>query len=120
MHRDYQVDPGLYSLATYLGCQLLSAALEQNGGRTDKAALIKALRAGTLVDSPRGTVRFDDYGNAIGNSFIRRIDLKDGKLVDTIVKTYPAVSQFWTYDPQWFLAQPVYSRDYPPAKNLEP
>jgi branched-chain amino acid transport system substrate-binding protein len=120
MRRDYQVDPGLYSLATYLGCQLLAVALEQNGGRTDKAALIKALRASALADSPRGPVRLDDFGNAIGNSFIRRIDLKDGKLVDTIVKTYPAVSQFWTYDPQWFLAQPVYSRDYPPAKNLEP
>jgi branched-chain amino acid transport system substrate-binding protein len=120
MRRDYQVDPGLYSLATYLGCQLLSSALEQTGGRTDKALLMKTLRASSLADSPRGPIRFDDYGNAIGNSFIRRIDLKNGKLVDTIVKIYPAVSQFWTYDPKWFLAQPVYSRDYPPAKNLEP
>jgi branched-chain amino acid transport system substrate-binding protein len=119
MRRDYQVDPGLYSLATYLGCQMLAAALDQTGGRSDKAALMKALRAGALADSPRGPVRLDDYGNAVGNSFIRRIDLKDGKLVDIIVKTYPAVSQFWTYDPQWFLAQPVYSRDYPPAQNLE-
>jgi len=120
MHRDYQVDPGLYSLATYLGCQMPAAALEQTGGRTDKALLMKTLRASSLADSPRGPVRLDEYGNAIGNSFIRRIELKDGKLVDTIVKTYPAVSQFWTYDPKWFLAQPVYSRDYPPAKNLEP
>lgn len=120
MQRDYQVGPGLYSLATYLGCQLLATALEQTGGRTDKALLIKTLRASSLADSPRGPIKFDDYGNAIGNSFIRRIELKDGKLVDTIVKIYPAVSQFWTYDPKWFLAQPVYSRDYPPAKNLEP
>ena len=120
MQRDYQVDPGLYSLATYLGCQLLSSALEQTGGRSDKALLMKTLRASSLADSPRGPLRFDEYGDAIGNSFIRRIDMKNGKLVDTIVKTYPAVSQFWTYDPKWFLAQPVYSRDYPPAKNLEP
>jgi len=27
------------------------------------------------------------------------------------------VSQFWTYDEKWFLAQPVYSRDYPPLKT---
>jgi branched-chain amino acid transport system substrate-binding protein len=33
------------------------------------------------------------------------------------VKIYPKVSQFWTYDPKWFLAQPVYSRDYPPLKS---
>jgi branched-chain amino acid transport system substrate-binding protein len=29
------------------------------------------------------------------------------------------VSQFWTYNPQEFLKNPVYSRDYPPAKYLE-
>ena len=120
MHRDYQVDPGIYSLATYLGCQLLDAALKETGGRTDRAALAKALRAAVLADSPRGPLRLDEFGNAVGNSFIRRIELRDGRLVDMIVKTYPDVSQFWTYDPQWFLAQPVYSRDYPPAKNLEP
>jgi branched-chain amino acid transport system substrate-binding protein len=28
------------------------------------------------------------------------------------------VSQFWTYPPAEFLKQPVYSRDFPPAKNL--
>jgi branched-chain amino acid transport system substrate-binding protein len=39
--------------------------------------------------------------------------------VNTVIKTYPNVSQFWTYDPKQFLANPVYSRDYPPAKNLE-
>jgi branched-chain amino acid transport system substrate-binding protein len=37
----------------------------------------------------------------------------------TIVKTYPKVSQFWTYDPKQFVEQPVFSRDFPPSKNLE-
>jgi hypothetical protein len=31
--------------------------------------------------------------------------------------TYPAVSQFWTYDPAEFLKQPVYSRDFPPCRH---
>jgi branched-chain amino acid transport system substrate-binding protein len=34
-----------------------------------------------------------------------------------MVTTYENVSQFWTYDEKWFLAQPVYSRDYPPPKS---
>jgi branched-chain amino acid transport system substrate-binding protein len=120
MHRDYQVDPGLYSLATYLGCQLLDAALTQTKGRTeDKAALIAAVRSTSLADSPRGPLKLDEYGNAVGNSFVRKIELKDGKLVDTIVKIYPNVSQFWTYDPKTFLQQPVYSRDFPVGKYLE-
>src|SRR5437867_5642772 len=36
---------------------------------------------------------------------------------NTTIKSYPTVSQFWTYDEKWFLAQPVYSRDYPPLKS---
>jgi hypothetical protein len=31
----------------------------------------------------------------------------------------PDVTQFWTYDNTEFLRNPVYARDYPPAKNLE-
>mgnify|MGYP001164599376 CR=1 FL=1 len=42
---------------------------------------------------------------------------KGGKLVNTTIKTYTKVSQFWTYDEKWFLSQPVYSRDYPPLKS---
>ena len=107
-------------MATYLGCQLFDAALKQTGGKTgDKMALVKALRGSVLADSPRGPLAIDDYGNAVGNSYVRRIERRDGKLVDTIIKVYSKVSQFWTYDPKHFLAQPVYSRDFPPAKNLE-
>jgi branched-chain amino acid transport system substrate-binding protein len=38
--------------------------------------------------------------------------------VNAVVKTYPGVSQFWTYDPKQYIANPSYSRDYPPAKFL--
>ena len=62
----------------------------------------------------------DEYGNPVMNIYIRKVERKGGKLVNTVVKTYPQVSQFWTYDPKAFLAAPVYSRDFPHAKNLEP
>ena len=55
----------------------------------------------------------------VGEVFIRRCEKKDGKLVNSVIKTYPNVSQFWTYPEKDFLASPVYTRDYPPAKNLE-
>jgi branched-chain amino acid transport system substrate-binding protein len=41
----------------------------------------------------------------------------DGKLQNTIIHTYPGVSQFWKYDPQKFLEQPVYSREFPPCRH---
>ena len=55
----------------------------------------------------------------VGAAYIRKVARKDGRLVNSVIKTYPNVSQFWTYDKVAFLKNPVYSRDYPPAKNLE-
>jgi branched-chain amino acid transport system substrate-binding protein len=37
---------------------------------------------------------------------------EDGRVWNVVLETIPAVSQFWTYDPEEFLSQPVYSRDY--------
>ena len=94
------------------------AALQKTGGKADdRDALIKALREVALTDTPRGPFHFDHFGNVVGDIFIRRCERMDGKLVNTTIKTYNNVSQFWTYDEKWFLAQPVYSRDYPPLKS---
>ena len=79
---------------------------------------MSAIRSASLKETPRGPFHFDAYGNAIGSVFIRRCERKDGKLVNTTLKTYENISQFWTYDQKTFLAEPVYNRDYPPAKYL--
>ena len=85
----------------------------------DKKALIGSIRSSS-TDTIRGVVKFDEFGNIIGNAYLRKVTRKDGRLVNSVIKTYPDVSQFWTYDKVAFLKDPVYSRDYPPAKNLEP
>jgi branched-chain amino acid transport system substrate-binding protein len=118
MVTDYGNIPGGYAAGLYINGLCIEAALEKTGGKTeDKAALIAALRGVSLTDTPRGAFHFDHLGNVIGNVFIRRLDRKGDKLVNTIVKTYPDVSQFWTYDEKQYLSQPVYSRDYPPLKS---
>jgi len=115
----YGYDPGFYAAATYVNGSVLEAALNAvKGNIANKDAFMAALRK-TNVQTARGPVHFDDYGNVVGDVFIRQVQRKDGRLVNSVVKTYPNVSQFWTYDPKQFLANPVYSRDYPPAKNLE-
>jgi branched-chain amino acid transport system substrate-binding protein len=120
MQKDYNVLPGAYSAGMYVAAQCVEAALEKVGGKSDdKKAFMDALRNVSLTDTPRGPVSFDRYGNVVGDVFIRRCERKDGRLVNTTVKTYPKVSQFWTYPPEEFLKQPVYTRDFPPAKNLE-
>jgi branched-chain amino acid transport system substrate-binding protein len=120
MQRDYGVLPGGYSAGMYVAGQCVEGAIQKLDGKADdRKAFAEALHAVTLTDTPRGPVKFDQFGNIVGDVFIRRCERKDGQLVNTVIKTYPNVSQFWTYPEKEFLANPVYSRDYPPAKNLE-
>jgi branched-chain amino acid transport system substrate-binding protein len=115
MQRTYDDVPGLNAATYYIYGMCVEEALKKTGGRVDdKTALVKALRSVSLADSPRGPFHFDEYGNIVGNIFIRRIDRVNGKLVNTIVKTYPNVSQFWTFDPKQYLATPPYTRDANP------
>ena len=119
MHKEYNELPGGGAAGMYVAGQVVEAALEKTGGKiADKHAFMDAMRNISLTDTPRGKFHFDKYGNAVGPVFIRKCERRDGKLVNVVLKTYPEVTQFWTYDPKWFLAQPVYSRNYPPAKNL--
>jgi branched-chain amino acid transport system substrate-binding protein len=109
---------GTYAAVAYIDGQVIEAALERTGGKSDDpAALVKAMQSVKLADTPRGPISFDDHNNIVCNIYIRRIEKQNGKPVNRTIKTYPAVSQFWTYDPKWFLAQPVYSRDFPPLKS---
>jgi branched-chain amino acid transport system substrate-binding protein len=120
MQKDYGVLPGGYSAGMYIAGQCVEAVLDKLGGNDDRKAFASALHEVSLTDTPRGAFHFDHFGNVVGTVFIRRCEKKDGKLVNTVIKTYPNVSQFWTYDEKAFLAQPVYSRDFPPARYLEP
>jgi branched-chain amino acid transport system substrate-binding protein len=121
LQRDYKVLPGGYAAGTYIAGQCIEAAIARLDGKADdRTALAEGLHQISLTDTPRGPFRFDHLGNVIGDVFIRRCERKGGQLVNTVIKRYPDVSQFWTYDEKAFLANPVYARDYPPAKNLEP
>ncbi len=117
---EYKVTPGFYTAGTYTAGLWLEDALKAIKGRfEDKAAFVKALHDVRLTRGPMGPIRLDEYGKPILNIYIRRVERKDGQLVNTTLETIPAVSQFWKYDPKQFLASPLYSRDVPPAKFLE-
>jgi branched-chain amino acid transport system substrate-binding protein len=117
--KQFKYDPGFYAAGTTVAGAVLEAALKATGGKVeDKKAFMAAIR-GSNADTVRGVVKFDELGNAVGNVYIRKVTRSDGRLVNSVIKTYPDVSQFWTYDKAEFLKNPVYSRDYPPAKNLE-
>jgi branched-chain amino acid transport system substrate-binding protein len=120
MRKNYGEDVriGHYAACFYLDGQVIEAALAKTGGKADDPdAFVKAVRSVTLSDTPRGPISFDDHGNVVIDVYVRRAERQGGKMVNKTIKTYHKVSQFWTFDPTWFLQQPVYSRDYPPIKG---
>jgi branched-chain amino acid transport system substrate-binding protein len=117
--KQFKYDPGYYAASTYLSGEVLEAALTTTRGQVaDKKALMAAIH-NCNAQTIRGQIKFDEFGNVIGNVYIRKVNKNDGRLVNSVVRSYPDVTQFWTYDKTAFLQNPVYSRDYPPAKNLE-
>src|SRR5207244_4142853 len=69
MVKDYGNIPGLYAAGLYINGMVAEAALEKTGGKTeDKDELIRALRAVSLTDTPRGTFTFDLFGNVCGST----------------------------------------------------
>jgi branched-chain amino acid transport system substrate-binding protein len=122
MLKNFNTVPGQYAGLLYVNCQVVEAGLKAlNGDSSDKTKLVAAMRAINLTDTPRGPVKFDHFGNVIGDFYVRKLGKEGAKyglsLWNKTVKTYHNVGQFWTYDEKKFLAQPVYSRDYPPLKQ---
>jgi len=114
----YNRTPSFYSENCYTGARIIGEAITAVGGRVeDRAALMAALRKVDITDAPRGPVKMDPYGNPTQNIYVRKVERVGGKLQNTVIHTYPNVSQFWKYNPEEFLKQPVYSREFPPCKH---
>jgi branched-chain amino acid transport system substrate-binding protein len=114
--RAYTRVPSYYSEATYTGAFFLVKAIEAvRGNVADRQALAAAVRGVVLPDAPRGPVRLDKWGNPIENEYVRRVEIINGQPQNTVIATYPNVSQFWTADPDAYMKKPVYTRDVPPA-----
>ena len=114
----YNRIPSFYSENCYTGARILNEAVRAIAGKVeDRRAFMEALRKVAITDAPRGPVQMDAYGNPTQNIYIRKVERVGGKLQNTVIYTYPAVSQFWKYNPEEFLKQPVYSRDFPPCRH---
>src|SRR5579871_4041994 len=73
--KEFGYDPGFYAAATAVEGAVLEAAMKAvNGKIEDKKALMAALRA-TNVETVRGPVKFDQYGNVVGNVYIRKVEI---------------------------------------------
>lgn len=109
--------PSYYSETCYTTGRWINEAAKAIGGNVeDNEKFLAALRKVEIPDAPRGPIKLDAHGNPVQNIYVRKVEKKDGELWNTVVHTFPAVSQFWKYKSEEFLKQPVYSRDFPPCK----
>jgi branched-chain amino acid transport system substrate-binding protein len=116
----YNRGTSLYSAEGYTGARFYYEALKSiNGEIEDKEKFRAALRKVEISDDPRGPMKMDDLGNPIQNVYIRKVERVGGKLQNTVIQTYPNVSQFWTYNREEYLKAPVYDRNNPPCKFCE-
>jgi branched-chain amino acid transport system substrate-binding protein len=118
--------PSYYSEGDYSAAQWIDEVMAKHKGKFPGPTEFIKTMASIKLDAVRGPVLLDlATRRPIQNIYIKKVEKKEmfgyGKpeLWNTVIKTYPNVSQFWTYDKAKFLAQPVYSRDFPPCKNCE-
>ncbi len=109
--------PSYYSETCYTVARWINEGAKAVGGNVeDREKFLAALKRVEIPDAPRGPVKLDARGSPIQNIYVRKVEKKDGELWNTVIHTFPAVSQFWKYKPEEFLKQPVYNRNYPACK----
>jgi branched-chain amino acid transport system substrate-binding protein len=114
--------PSYYSENSYTTAQWIDETMKQAGSKWPGPEQFIKIMQGIKIDAVRGPVSLDDVRNPIQNIYIKKVEKKKmfgydkEELWNTVIKTYPNVSQFWTYGKEKILAQPVYSNNFPPCK----
>jgi branched-chain amino acid transport system substrate-binding protein len=117
--------PSYFSESNYTTAQLIDDVMKKSAGKWPGPEAFVATMAGLKIDAVRGPVYFDEFRNPVQNIYVKKVEKKKmfgydkDELWNTVIKTYPAVGQFWTYGKDAFLKQPVYGRDFPPCKYCE-
>lgn len=107
--------PSYYTEGGYASMAVLELALEKGASIDDIQSILAAIR-GVEIHTPRGTFTIDEFNNPVQDIYIRKVERVDGELQNTVIHTIEDVSQFFRYDVEKFLSQPVFSRDFPPIR----
>ena len=122
----YNKVPSYYSEGNYSTAHWIDEVMTKHKGKFPGPVEFIKTMASIKLDAVRGPVTLDlATKSPVENIYIKKVEKKKmfgyekDELWNTVIKTYPAVSEFWTYDKATFLKQPVYSRDFPPCKFCE-
>lgn len=105
--------PSLFVENYYRGAVFGIKALEAVGGNIEDQEALRNALDGVAFTAPASPVSLDDYHNVITDTFLNQVKNIEGEWRNSVLKTYPQVSQFWTFDPEEYQAEPPYDRDHP-------
>jgi len=81
--------------------------------RSNGEAFAAASQEIDLSDAPSSAITVDEFNRQVRDFYIVELVDDGGTITDSLVETVPEVSQFWTFDQDEFLANPLFSRDFP-------
>lgn len=92
----YGEEPNMFAEQGYVAARVIVEALEATGGDvSDTEKLLSSIRK-VQFKAPRGPFKFDPATqNVIFNTYIRKTEKKDGKLVNAVIETIPEVADRW-------------------------
>jgi branched-chain amino acid transport system substrate-binding protein len=121
--------PTFWGESAYVGAMIIDRTLQelQDEGvsaqelpdyvRTHAAKFIETIQKIDLSDAPSSPIEVADTNWAIRNFYLVKLEDDNGKITDNIIHTFTHVGQFWTFKPSEFLANPVFSRKFPPVSG---
>jgi branched-chain amino acid transport system substrate-binding protein len=90
--------PDIASVAAWDGTKLIYQAVAQLGPNADGAKYVDFMK-GKKLESPRGPIMIDpDERDVIQNIYIRRVEKRDGKLVNIDIGQVEMVKDQWKID----------------------
>lgn len=109
----YGALPSAYAWGMYASGQMLAEVLEAADTKPTGEDLVTAIKGLDLSTTVIGGGGLDEYGSPVGPVFVREVVKRaDGTLVNSVIETYEDVSQFWTFDPKAYLANPPFSQEF--------
>lgn len=109
----YGMIPSLNVAGAYVTAEVFAAALEQTQGVINGGEFVSIMRDLELPNSLYGPLTYDEYNNPVGPVYIRHVEAReDGALWNVVDEVIDNVSQFWTFEPEAYLENPPYSRDF--------
>jgi len=88
--------PDFFGVQGWDGMKLIYDVIEKSKGKVTPESFLAVAKGWKYDKSPRGPIMIDPQTrDIVDNQYVRRVDMKDGKLANTEIDTIPMVKDPW-------------------------